>query len=648
MFETISTIQHWLLLLLVVSSMIVTVFAQPYNPFVQISSNALDGFSDPSNRYGPEDKLLAVNGKLVFVNLENSGEVVINDPDTQSWEYASIQTTACIPDDPGTLLPRDGGYTVGVTQNPSGTDRLIILGGSEGDNNVWFSDDNGITWSCSSIPQVWIGRDFSPIWHQPGIVPGDPMIMLGGAVFDDITGDEIPSIGMFLSYDYGLHYQRPFCSLANNCGGNGTSFPPNPGFPDGGDDTNQVDNVCWLANECYLLPEASIYPGQVASDWNTLWLWSNTKKLYFLNRTNFGIGWQSIDSDNSNSFGRKVFIRGTVPLSGCWFSTDFNAYDLYVNPDQLSGTNSFATARTATGPWTVGPISAPWTPRASAAVTSSWKSNYAWVAGGVTLTNGVLSQPTFGDVYQIDAGVCLFASNGLVCSGNGVPNLDTVTCTCNPGFGGDYCDSCLEGYSFGIYPQCGSCAITTRGACNELGGGGLCDPVQGCICNKGWETTDSGCNSCSDGFYGSRCASCPPCINGACSGSGTNLGTGKCICMDGFGGDDCSISMISTTTANANAAAAATAAAAPGAAIASISTILLAVIGILSLFSKFYPSEYASTMTKIGLNSSSSTERLPLISRTSSSSSSSSSSPTSKLSAEQVATRLQQTKVYVT
>lgn len=42
------------------------------------------------------------------------------------------------------------------------------------------------------------------------------------------------------------------------------------------------------------------------------------------------VGWQLIDGAADSADGRKVFIRGKVPGSGCWFSTDYLAEDLWV------------------------------------------------------------------------------------------------------------------------------------------------------------------------------------------------------------------------------------------------------------------------------------------------------------------------------
>jgi hypothetical protein len=575
-----------------------------YSPFSQLTADFLDGTSDPTAKYGPEDKLLAVNGLLVFVDIDQTPARVLSyDPAAAAWSSTPVVEVACVPADARHLVPRDNGYTVGVTSNPLGTDRLVIVGGDL-DNNVWFSDDSGVTWQCSAPPQTWMGRAFAPLWHSPGVLPGDPLVMVGGLVNETIT-----SIGMFISYDSGMHWQRPFCALQSACS---AAFPPTPGFPvkDPDNPFASIDNICVLANECYMLPEANVYPGALASDWNTLWMWSEISgNLYYLNQSSFGSGWvTAAGASVAGAGGRKTFIRGTAPGSGCWFSTDFTALDLYVNPAlrSVSSTNLFATAKSALGPWTVSPVPAPWAARGSAAVTSSPAASFAWVAGGVSIANGVINpdpSSTFGDAWQIDAGVCLLASDGSVCSGHGSPDLGSVTCVCDAGFGGDLCDQCLDGASYGVYPQCGACAVVPgKGACNEFAGGGLCDPTVGCICRAGWGTPDSGCDSCADGYYGPRCAACAACgANGACDGSGTSTGTGRCVCAAGYTGDDCSTATVPAADAAASAAAAAAAAAAAPNAVAWVSSLALAGIALSWLLQTYAPSTYARARAALGL-----------------------------------------------
>ncbi|XP_058818297.1 cysteine-rich with EGF-like domain protein 2 isoform X2 [Topomyia yanbarensis] len=45
---------------------------------------------------------------------------------------------------------------------------------------------------------------------------------------------------------------------------------------------------------------------------------------------------------------------------------------------------------------------------------------------------------------------------------------------------------------------------------------------------------------CLDGFFGPACEPCPSCFgNGKCKGNGTRKGNGKCVCDEGYAGDNC-------------------------------------------------------------------------------------------------------------
>ena len=120
-----------------------------------------------------------------------------------------------------------------------------------------------------------------------------------------------------------------------------------------------------------------------------------------------------------------MFIKGTVPGSGCWFSTDYLAQDTcvetsslltvlqnhhltslsrysWIEPDTTTNSmNSFATSTTLEGPWIYWNVSAPWQPRASAAITTSRRYSSAWLGSGVSFNEGVPSTPVYSDVWQV-------------------------------------------------------------------------------------------------------------------------------------------------------------------------------------------------------------------------------------------------------
>lgn len=165
--------------------------------------------------------------------------------------------------------------------------------------------------------------------------------------------------------------------------------------------------------------------------------------MFSLATTNVQTGWVKQVGATDGGYGRKVFIRGTTPGTGCWFSTDYLAEDLWVfNDTSVQSMNNFATAFSALGPWQAWPDVAPWAPRAAAALTTDYKGTAAYLASGMTFVNGQAGLPGFGDAWQIDAGVCLLApSSSLVCNGHGSPDLGNVVCGCDAGWTGMFCET---------------------------------------------------------------------------------------------------------------------------------------------------------------------------------------------------------------
>lgn len=374
--------------------------------------------------------------KLVFVDLDNSttgSSVYTYLFSTQTWSKSPVASLPC--PDGGGLLPRDSGYTVGVARGPVG-DRLLILGGSVADgNNLYYSDDCGQSFVCYDADQIWQGRDFAPIVYNPGMFPGDPVIMAGGRAEETTY-----SIGMFLSYDLGITWQRPQCFATGNC--------KNPiGVPD----TMGACTVNYYKH-CYGLPDFPALPGSLAFDWSNLYLFFEAEdvggqgEVFVLNSKNFATGWDLIPGAADAGGGRKVFIRGGATGTGCWMSTDYLAEDLWVFSDpKVMSTNVFFTSPSATGPWTdwskLGVV-APWAPRAAAAFTSSHSSTSAFFASGMSFFQGRPMAPTFGDAWQIDVGICLLSpTNGKVCAGAGSPDLVDVACNCDFGASGRFCET---------------------------------------------------------------------------------------------------------------------------------------------------------------------------------------------------------------
>lgn len=130
--------------------------------------------------------------------------------------------------------------------------------------------------------------------------------------------------------------------------------------------------------------------------------------------------------------------------------------------------------------------------------------------------------------------------NTASCDQNG----DDYTCTCEPGFTGEFCES---------VDQC---------ATNNCQNGATCDPVDGsCDCAAGFVGDDcenmdlcfnnncengATCNpvdgscDCAAGFVGDNCENADLCFNNNCENGATcNPADGSCDCADGFFGDDC-------------------------------------------------------------------------------------------------------------
>jgi len=464
-------------------------------------------------------------GYLVYTF--NRGTALQYDAVADAWTGFTVRTSAC-PSSPTGLVPRDAGYTVGIAYDKAvgGGDRLLVIGGSANETNVYTSDDCGRSWACFDGLQPFSPRGWAPIVSPQGIFANDPVWLLGG----DVT-ELTPSVAMFGNANGGMAgWARPACTA-----------PP-------------CAADCAPGTGTYCLPGFPVYAGQVVADNTTLWLWLDDNaeggprnSVWWLNATNYGSGFtQLVGANSAGVMGRRAYVRGSAPGAGCFFSTDFTAGHLWerdingASPD-ASSTNAFATARTPAGPWVPG--TAPWAPRASAAVVASETQDRIWVAGGFPFVNGVAQAPAFGDVWTVDSTVCLLGANGQQCSGHALDvDLANLVCNCLPNWAGDdRCGSCTPGLAYNPAAGCPECAVAFGGGpCNVENGWGVCDPVAGCVRNFGHDGAN--CGQCAVGHFGEVCAACAPCdaVGGFCDGSGSSIGTGTCMCNDGFTGADCS------------------------------------------------------------------------------------------------------------
>jgi hypothetical protein len=332
---------------------------------------------------------------------------------TLTWDGSNWRSNRIVPKncpDAGNpaLLPRDriGAYTVGHTRiggDPTKGDRLLIVGGDDTSQNMYWSDDCGKTWLCFDGKQPWtkFGVSFAPLLTLDAL-PGAPLVMAGG--FDNTPdGDVALSAALYYTFD----------------GGAGT----------------------W--KQGYDLPTLGVFPGSLAQDRAAAYVfggadsgfavWSVDERTY--NTSGFKMIPGSAFAQGAD-VGRRVYIRGRVS-GGCFFATDFSPGVLWgaqPRDPPVSSSNRFSVAAAATGPWAT--FKAPWEPRASAAVVSSRDGTLAYVAGGVNFSGGVPTGEALADAWSIDARACLLGSNGALCSGHGTPDVDTATCGCDAGWDG--------------------------------------------------------------------------------------------------------------------------------------------------------------------------------------------------------------------
>lgn len=150
-------------------------------------------------------------------------------------------------------------------------------------------------------------------------------------------------------------------------------------------------------------------------------------------------------------------------------------------------------------------------------------------------------------------GVC--PGSGSPCSGHGLCDSQSGRCSCvddaaSGHFSGTGCDECVDGYSgedcLAVCPRSSTGAVCSgNGACVD--GRCYCDGEHcGLLCEK--LKSDNHCDGCPlPGLYGPLCDKmCPggtasnPCSgHGSCDGG--LLGSGKCICNDGYGTAGCGV-----------------------------------------------------------------------------------------------------------
>ena len=237
--------------------------------FTQITQSFLDGAADPADGFGAEDKFAICNGDLVFIDLD---PLVTNvwryryAAATGAWSKDALTANQCPDLGQGALIPRETGYVVGTVVGPGGGDRLIVMGGASTtieprhiENNVYFSDDCGLTWSCYDGQQAWSPREFASVLQARGVLPYDPLVMTGGISTTDTSSG--PSIAFFLSYDGGISWQRPECTTEATCR-NALIYADTFG--------RCIDDYAYYKH-CYTIPPDARFAcsGSLTADWST-------------------------------------------------------------------------------------------------------------------------------------------------------------------------------------------------------------------------------------------------------------------------------------------------------------------------------------------------------------------------------------------
>jgi hypothetical protein len=506
--------------------------------------------------YSAADGTLRHKSTNLCVDAGVIGRTVVWDEGKRTWSSKRIVPHACPDAGNPALLPRDrvGTYVVGRTAiNGSAAlgDRLLVIGGDDSSNNVYYSDNCGVDWFCFDGDQPWttFGLSYAPILTLDAL-PGAPLILAGG-LENTVSGTQSTSA---------LYYAL-----------------------DGGAGTWQ---------QGYDLPLAGVFPGSIAQDRNTVYVFGGADSgfaVWSVDESNYNTsGFVLVDGSpfaQGADVGRREFVRGSRS-GGCWFATDFSPGDLWAGQRSASAapiesSSTYFIARAATGPWTS--FTAPWAPRASAAVVLARDGTRVIVAGGVDFAAGAPTGAVLTDVWAVDASVCLL-SGASICAGHGTPNLEDVTCACDPAWqGDDLCSTCTVG-NFGA--DCSGVCPSGDGFCNAGLAWGACDPTLGCVCSgQHVNGPANACDACASSFYGPSCLACPACVvantvNGICDGSGTTGGTGKCVCLPGFVGATCAGTASSPAVSVLPPAAAATPADASAGAIAAGVLIPLALIAV--------------------------------------------------------------------
>ncbi len=148
--------------------------------------------------------------------------------------------------------------------------------------------------------------------------------------------------------------------------------------------------------------------------------------------------------------------------------------------------------------------------------------------------------------FHDDGGACVLDESCLPssCSGAGdcAVSMGEVSCTCDEGYEGSYCDACDSGYHF----EGGDCVVDEDCSASDPCVDGVCDDSGGvisCACDTGY--AGDTCDSCAPGFHddAGECVLDEQCMSNTCSGTGTCEASGGVVsctsCDTGYDGTYC-------------------------------------------------------------------------------------------------------------
>lgn len=189
-----------------------------------------------------------------------------------------------------------------------GNDRLLVIGGSDGDSSVFYSDDCGASWTCNNSTEVFTAARYRWLVDVPGVsLPYAPLLFGGGYAEPDGPGMLVPSIGVFVTADAGITWNRPLCVDQSNPGVTCTN--PVPDEKRGG--------FAWAMSDT---PTA---PGMIARDSTTVYFFNafpdpGADPVQYLNVSNYKIGWLPLPNGNTDGmYGRKAWLQGGSASVGC-------------------------------------------------------------------------------------------------------------------------------------------------------------------------------------------------------------------------------------------------------------------------------------------------------------------------------------------